>query len=179
MLPGSALRPPGAKSSSRESAEAMPPLAVNVRGNRKHAVEHASVVPMERHSATDSRVARIPLRVRTECSTDRLTLPKRHCLKNVGMARGCLGFLAIGALRIVSSGPITAITRIVSRPGTIPIQIDSMTRLLTGQLDSHGDNEALRAGNNRLMANFSTTLVRYYSFSCLLATCSHEQRSCA
>jgi hypothetical protein len=82
------------------------------------------------------------------------------------------------ALRIVSFGLVIAITRVVSFPGAIPIQMDSMTCLLAEPLGRHCDDAGLRDGNNQLWANFLTTLVRYY-FSSVATPPGHPSRGLA
>jgi hypothetical protein len=55
-----------------------------------------------------------------------------------------------------------ASTRVVAVPGAIPIQIDSMARLLGKRLDRQHDGGALREHDDRLRDNFSATAVRFF-----------------
>ncbi|MBK6519743.1 MAG: hypothetical protein IPG04_37815 [Polyangiaceae bacterium] len=124
------------------------------------AVESAAVV--QERLATEVGVARKSPRVGTERSADRLPLPSAIASSSVASARGCLGSVASWAFSIVSPGPAIATTRVVSEPGAIPIQIESIGDLLAWRLDRHGDGGALRGGDDRREGNFSATYVRFY-----------------
>jgi hypothetical protein len=64
-------------------------------------------------------------------------------------------------LSSVSPGPAIAKTR-VAAPAEIPIQIDSIGRFLAVRLDRHCGGRALGDDDDRRLANFSTTSVRFY-----------------
>src|SRR5207247_9236851 len=69
---------------------------------------------------------------------------------SVAKARGCFGSFASCAFKIVLPGPVIAITRVVAKPGAMPIHIDSIGRLLVVRLDRHNDGGTFRDGKDGL-----------------------------
>src|SRR5690606_19573445 len=90
-------------------------------------------------------------------------------------ARGCRGSGSSCALRNVSLGPLIATTRVPLALGAIPIQIDSLSRLLARRLGRLRDGGVLRAGDDRGRANFLATRVRF-DFSLALSPSARTSR---
>ena len=156
-----------------EAFQSVATSAVRDRGRPDQGVEGAAFV--HERFATDSRGDENPGLSAHSAARTGCPCHSAMASRSVARARGCAGSWRNCAFKIGSCGPARATTRVVARPGAIPIQIDSMWCFLAARHGLLHGGRALRDRHHRRRAKFSTTRVRFY-FSLSLTPASRACR---